>query len=207
MKQDELQQLYAGEEYYWGTEPNEFARLVADRAGGLTGVGELRVVDLGCGEGRDAVFFADRGMRVLAVDAVPNALEKVRRFARARSVAVETVLADVNDLRLAGGFELVYSTGAVQYLRPENRERQFARLREATGPGGMHALLTFVDHPEVPAAPDWGENEFFYEPGELPGYYPGWEVLHARGFTFEDNSGGVPHRHAAEEYILRAGDR
>jgi tellurite methyltransferase len=67
----------------------------------------------------------------------------------------------------------------------------------------VHALLTFVDHPDVPLAPDWSENEFLYAPGELRGYYAGWRILHTRSFIFEDDSGGEPHEHAVEEYVFQ----
>lgn len=103
---------------------------------------------------------------------------------------------------LEDGYDLVYSAGAIQYLRPENRESKFAHLREHTAPGGIHALLTFVDDPEIPPASDWSESEFLYVPGELRKYYVGWECLHSRAFVFDDDSGGEPHRHAVEEYVF-----
>lgn len=47
------------------------------------------------------------------------------------------------------------------------------------------------------------DDKYLYVPGELPRYYAGWEVLHSRTFIFDDESGGVPHQHAAEEYVFR----
>lgn len=108
----------------------------------------------------------------------------------------------MNSLELEGSFDIVYSAGTIQYFRPENRERGFEHLRERTAPGGIHALLAFVDNPNIPPAPDWSEGEFLYAPGELRKYYAGWTCLHYRAFVFDDDSGGIPHEHAVEEYIL-----
>jgi tellurite methyltransferase len=70
-------------EYIWGTDPTEFAREVS----ALLQPG-ARVLDLGCGEGRDSVFFAARGCDVTGVDVSASGLRKAERLARARGVSV-----------------------------------------------------------------------------------------------------------------------
>lgn len=112
MRYEQLQEIYAGTGYYWGTEPNGFA---GRALGFLGGREDLRAVDLGAGEGRDAVFFAERGLDTLAVDISPNGLEKAARLAHEKGVEIETRQGDVNSLELEGGLDLVYSIGTVQY--------------------------------------------------------------------------------------------
>jgi cyclopropane fatty-acyl-phospholipid synthase-like methyltransferase len=200
MRYEQLQEIYSAPDYYWGTEPNGFAGralgFLADREG-------LRAVDLGAGEGRDAVFFAKHGLNTLAIDISPNGLGKAQRLARERGVKLRIQQGDVNSLELEGNFDLVYSIGTVQYIQPDNRTQRFEHFKKATVPGGIHAMLTFVDHPDVAPAPDWGGNEYLYSPGEVREYYEGWECLHSRGFVFDDDSGGEPHQHAVEEYVFR----
>lgn len=199
MRYEQLQEIYAGEDYYWGTEPNGFARRTLDFLEEPEG---LRAVNLGAGEGRDAVLFAERGLRTLAVDTSPNGLAKAERLAWERGVEIETRQGDVNTTFFGETFDLVYFIGAVQYIEPERRAALFEHLKEATSPHGIHALLTFVEHPGVPLAPDWGDNEYLYASGELRGYHAGWECLHACGFVFDDDSGREPHQHAVE-YVFR----
>ena len=200
MDLDELGEAYGREEYYWGTEPNDLARraveYLADPEGAV-------VADVGAGEGRDAVFFAERGATVYAIDPVPEGLEKAERLADDRGVGIRTERGDVNDLELPETVDLFYSIGTIQYLRDENRSEQFDHFREATRFGGVHAVFAFVDHPEVATAPDWGDDEYFYERGELRGYYDDWEILEEETFVFDDDSGGEPHRHAAEVVVAR----
>lgn len=203
MEFDELQSLYAGEEYYWGTEPNELARRVVELAPDRP---EPVAVDVGAGEGRDSVHLAEHGMAVTAIDIAPNGLDKVERLAAERGVEIRTRRGDVNDLELAAPVDVFYSIGTIQYLRPENRAARFEHFKERTTPGGIHALFAFVDHPDVPPAPDWGDNEHFYDPDELSGYYEGWESLYDESFVFDDDSGGEPHQHAAREAIYRKPD-
>ena len=200
MDHAELSDRYGREEYYWGTEPNDLAERAVAR---IADPEDATVADVGAGEGRDAVFFAERGADVYAVDPIPEGLEKAERLADERGVEIETLRGDVNDLELPEPVDCFYSIGTVQYLRPDEREAQFGHFREATRPGGVHAVFAFVDHPDVPTPPDWGDNEHFYEQGELRGYYDGWEVLNEESFVFDDDSDGEPHQHAAEVVVAR----
>ena len=198
MEYDELQERYGREAFYWGTEPNTFAYTTAEHASGSE-----TVIDIGAGEGRDAVFFAERGFDVLAVDIAPNGLEKTKRLADERGVEVRTRVGDINSFELDDPVDVVYSIGTIQYLRPDERTERFGHLQRLTRPGGLHALFAFVSHPEVSLAPDWGDNEHLYEPGELDSYYADWDRLGGETFVFEDDSGGEPHRHAAEQAFYR----
>jgi SAM-dependent methyltransferase len=110
---DDWNARYAGKELLWTAQPN---RLFAAEVGGLA---PGRALDVACGEGRNAVWLAEQGWRVTAVDFSDVALAKAAELATARGVEVDWVLADVLD-REPGqrAFDLV----AVLYLhlpRPE----------------------------------------------------------------------------------------
>ena len=80
---------YAGRELVWTADANRlFAAEVADLPAG-------RALDLACGEGRNAVWLAERGWRVTAVDFAAVGLAKARELAASRDVEVEWVHADV----------------------------------------------------------------------------------------------------------------
>ncbi|WP_232700934.1 methyltransferase domain-containing protein [Halobacterium wangiae] len=201
MEFEEREQVYGREAYYWGTEPNEMAEQTVALAPETSDT--VTAVDVGAGEGRDAVFFAEQGWNVYAMEVSPSGLAKARRLADRRGVTLQTVEADANDATLPEAVDVVYSAGAVQYIRPGNRERQFGRFKEQTTAGGVHAIFAFVDHPEVPTAPDWTENEHAYAQGELAAYYEDWDVIEETAIVFDDESGGETHQHAAEILYAR----
>ncbi|WP_416840529.1 methyltransferase domain-containing protein [Haloferax sp. DFSO52] len=200
MRLEELQRIYEGDEFYWGTDPNQLAVRTADA---VSAASRPSVVDIGAGEGRDAVYFAEQGFDTTAIDIAPNGLDKAERLAADRGVELETRRGDVNELAFDDRWDVVYSIGTLQYVRPANRPGQFDNFQSATRPGGVHAVWAFVDHPDVAPAPDWGDNEHLYNPGELESYYEGWTVLHADDYVFDDDSAGEPHQHACEELILQ----
>lgn len=83
---------YGTEEFFYGTEPNDFLR---EKARHLPPGG--RVLCLGEGEGRNAVFLASSGLAVTAVDGAAVGLAKMERLARSKGVEVQAVVADLND--------------------------------------------------------------------------------------------------------------
>jgi len=88
---EDWNERYAPKELLWTAEPN---RLLAAEVGGLA---PGRALDLACGEGRNAVWLAERGWRVTGVDFSKVALEKAARLAERRGVEVEWITADVLD--------------------------------------------------------------------------------------------------------------
>ncbi|NOY56761.1 MAG: class I SAM-dependent methyltransferase [Actinobacteria bacterium] len=80
---------YAEQELIWSAEPNEF--LVAETERLTPG----RALDIGAGEGRNALWLAERGWQVTAVDFSDVAIAKGREGARRRGVEVEWVVADL----------------------------------------------------------------------------------------------------------------
>ncbi|WP_440989010.1 SAM-dependent methyltransferase [Haloarchaeobius baliensis] len=201
MNHEEREAVYGREEYYWGTEPNDLAIEALEHA--PDDRDDPTLLDLGAGEGRDAVYFAEQGWTVYAVDVSPAGLEKAERLAGERGVTVETLRADGNDLDVPTSLDVFYSVGAVQYIEPSNRPGQFAQFKTQTKTGGVHVVFAFVDHPEVPTPPDWTDNEHFYGQDELTGYYDDWEVVDSRELVFADDSGDEPHEHAAEVVVAR----
>ena len=196
MQHDERERVYGRNEYYWGTEPNELAKRTLD----LISPHEdnLTLVDIGAGEGRDTVFFAENGIAAHAVDVSSNGLAKAQRLADDHGVEIDVTKADANTLELSDPVDVVYSVGTVQYIEPAHRQHQFEHFRRQTVPGGLHVVFAFIDHPDIPTPPDWTENEYFYNPSELKEYYDDWSVLDFDQIIFEDDSGEVPHKHAAE---------
>jgi SAM-dependent methyltransferase len=125
---------YAGRELLWSAEPN---RLFAAEVGGLA---PGRALDVACGEGRNAVWLAERGWRVTAVDFSDVALAKAAQLASSRGVEVDWVLGDVLDyVPEPRSFDLV----ALLYLQLSHDElvRVVRSAAGAVAPGGTLLVL------------------------------------------------------------------
>ncbi len=129
----------AGDDYLFGVAPNTF---LADRAALLTkGQTALSIAD---GEGRNAVWLAQQGLEVTAVEIAAVAVEKAKTLAAGRCVTVAFEVADI----LAPDWPPASFTDAfdwvvgifIQFTNPGERARQFAAIKLATRLGG-HILL------------------------------------------------------------------
>jgi SAM-dependent methyltransferase len=84
---------YAGRDLVWTSAANRFLIQEVD------GLAPTRALDLACGEGRNAIWLAERGWRVTGVDFSKVGLEKARQLEDARGVHVEWIVADLLDYR------------------------------------------------------------------------------------------------------------
>src|SRR5829696_2515877 len=136
------EQHYGERDRVWSGRVN--ARL-AEVAEGLT---PGRVLDLGCGEGGDALWLAERGWHVVAVDISETALQRAAAAADAREMGdrIDFAQHDLSDSFPAGTFDLV-SAQFLHSMIPLDRPRILKQAADAVGPGG---LLLIVDHASPP---------------------------------------------------------
>ena len=193
---------YAGEAYYWGKKPSALCDRVI---GALQRRPDLypTLIDLGCGEGRNAVHFARRGFRVIGVDLSLTGLAKLGQYCQEAGVDVATVHADIAEYDLVDTYDVVFSTGAVHYLPPEARRDRFEHFKAHTPRDGVNAHSALVGKPFLPPAPDANPGVVLFTSGELMSYYWDWEILYCAEEIFACSSGGAPHQHAVNRVIAR----
>jgi SAM-dependent methyltransferase len=145
-------------------------------------------LDLACGAGRHALFLAERGWRVEALDASRVGLSLLEGEARRRGVShlIRTRIADLESptFELEGEYDLVCDFYFLH--RP-----LFAQVRQAVRPGGLFAAALHLRRGDT--------GRFLLEPGELRAAFHGWEILVDR----EGASAQPGHRHAVAELIAR----
>ena len=172
---------YAESDRIWSGRPN--ARLV-EQANGLT---PGTALDVGAGEGADAVWLAGRGWDVTALDVSEVALGRVRAHAVEAGVG-ERVHARHHDLMtgepLPGGFDLV----SAQYLHPpaERFVEIMGLLGGSVRPGGL--LLVVGHHPDDVTSgvrAGHGHPELLFTPNKVVAALPTeeWEIRVAESPT------------------------
>jgi SAM-dependent methyltransferase len=117
-----------------------------------------RALDLGCGEGADAIWLAEHGWTVIAVDVSTTALTRAREAATSRGVAdrIDFVECDLTRELPVGPVDLV----SAQFLHSTvamDRSAVLRRAAAAVAPGGT---LLIVDHA---AAPPWASRLHHHE--------------------------------------------
>jgi SAM-dependent methyltransferase len=149
---------YGSSERIWSGEPNAvLVREVADLAPGTA-------LDVGSGEGGDALWLAHRGWRVTAVDVSRVALDRVAARAQAEGVAerVTTAVVDLFADPVPGTHDLV--TAHFLQLPGADRPRIVRAIAGAVGPGGT---LLLVGHDPEGMPPEAGQHGGHRHPAEV----------------------------------------
>jgi 2-polyprenyl-3-methyl-5-hydroxy-6-metoxy-1,4-benzoquinol methylase len=135
-----------------------------------------RALDLGCGEGVYAVYLAQQGFSVVAVDFVSAALAAARARAEQAGVEVELREGDVVEYEAESAFDVVLDSGCLHHLPRERVDAYRNRLDEWIAPGGDYVLVHFAHRPRafwIPKGPRHmtrGEAVALFAPLELRAY-------------------------------------
>jgi len=172
MEREQWDERYRVDELIWRAEPNRF--LVEEVAGLTPG----RALDLACGEGRNALWLAERGWQVTAVDFSAVGLEKARRLASERRLELVLVEADARKWEPpAASFELVI----IMYLHlpADGRRQVLRRAASALAPG---ATLLVVGHDSTNLTEGIGgpqDPAVLFGPEDIVGDLDGLEIVRA----------------------------
>src|SRR5215213_4712777 len=195
--QGEWDRRYADREQLWSGQPN--GALVAEVARLMPG----RVLDVGCGEGADAVWLARRGWDVTALDVSAVALERAARHARDAGVPVRWVHAGLAEAALPpASFDLV----SAQYpALPRTSGAAAERaLLAAVAPGGVLLLVHHAGMDTQPVQDGGFDPADYVWPSMVTALLDSdWEVqVNEQRPRIAPNDGAGAHH--AEDLVLRA---
>ena len=148
-----------------------------------------KALDLACGAGRNALWLAEHGWSVTAVDAAPTAIEILRGRADERGLKIDAIVANLEqgEFMIAPvRWDLI---AMCYYLQPN----LFEPAKRGLVPGG---ILISIVHIAEPGEEPTGHR---LRPGELQKHFAGWEILH----RFEGQASDAGHRRAVAEIVAR----
>ncbi len=171
-EREKWDERYGVPEYIFGREPSRF---LVENQEHLPERGHA--LDIATGEGKNAVYLAEIGLQVRAVDISSVGLEKTGRLARQREVRLETQLTDLKRVGLPPGpYDVII---CMHYL-----QRDLARPISAnlTCGGILLMELNTVDNIKLHRRPP---REFLLEKNELKTWFPSLEIVKYREGIFE----------------------
>ncbi len=161
-----------------GRPQKAFVELV--RAGEITG----SVLDIGCGTGEHALFFAEEGHEVWGIDASPRAIQKAGEKAAERGLRVNFLVMNALALDTLGRtFDTATDSGLFHTLSDEDRPVFVKNLAAALVPGGKYFMLCFSDLEPAGYGPRRISKRDIEE-----SFGDGWTIDYIRPATFESRT-------------------
>lgn len=105
-------------------------------------------IELGCGEGRNAIFMSKHGVSVTAIDISTSAIENANRIAAQKGVSVDFRCQNILKGGITGLYDFAYDSGMLHHLPPHRRLTYIELIKSVLKPGGYFGLVCFA----------WGEN-------------------------------------------------
>lgn len=151
----------------------------------LNNQSQLTALDVGCGSGRNLLYFASAGHLITGIDVNKTAIEKIAEIAQQENLTqVQTLLHDLNqpiDLKKEH-YNFVFSTVSLQFLKTESVPSLLNELQRATKRQGYH-FLVFPIQSKLYSLP----ASFTYLPAEDELYHlyqdSGWSILEYKEST------------------------
>jgi tellurite methyltransferase len=175
------QRYGTGDEPEWAPTP-----LVIEIAGKLKAG---RALDLACGTGRNALWLAQQGWSVTAVDGSAAAIGILRRRAEAAGVRIDARVADLEK----GEFEIEPSSWDLIAICYYLQRDLLQPAKLGVVPGGVLMAIVHI------AEPGERPSQFRMRPGELAWGFEGWDILH----SYEGKPRDAAHARAVAEIVAR----
>lgn len=193
-------EIYKQEEYDWGFQPSPTCYKVLQM---MPPTKHLKLLDIGCGEGRNSVFFARNGYDVTAFDLAEAGVEKTKKLADRVGVNINVFKANVMEFRLSEKYDILFSVGVFHYIPKELREELFENFKEYTNVDGINMFSVFVRKPFIKPAPERESTAQIWVSGEMFSYYHDWKIDYCIEEIFDCMSSGIPHQHATNRMLAK----
>jgi len=165
---------FGRKEFALGKEPNPFLKKHIHL------LPKGKALDMATGEGRNAVFLAQNGFEVDAVDISEKGLKKAKKIAREKGVKINTFLVDLDNFRIE---KERYDLIANFYFL---RRRLIPRIKKGLKKGGKVIFETYLLEHRKLGTGGPKQTKYFLKPNELLGLFKNFRILFYREGIFKE---------------------
>jgi SAM-dependent methyltransferase len=167
-----------------------------------------KALELGCGPGRNAIYLAEKGFEVDAVDSSYEAIHWGKERSKKNNVTVNFIQRDIFTLDILNhSYDLVYDSGCLHHIAPHRRIQYLELLDRALKPGGLFAVTCFMEGGSLGGSPlsDYDvykhgglQGGIGFNPEKLKSIFQAFKVIEIRRMNAEtDSLFGHPDLYAA----------
>ncbi len=180
------------------------------------------VLDIGCGDGRDAVFLARKGFKVTAIDTRQKAIDAAKELAKNNGVTVNFLLKDVREYVFPKNhYQAIIALNSLFFLRKKDFYAAINNIKKSLASGGIAIISSFTINDSMfdkirAENEKVGKGEFksgdeqhfwyFLEHNELSRFFDDFEILfHKETLTQDIGHPGwpEPHNHAVARIVIK----
>jgi len=185
---------YKGEGGYFGLKPDKEIISI------LKYIKNGYVLDLGVGEGRNALFLAKKGFNVTGIDLSKTGINHFLKSSKAINVKVKAIIKDIIKFRFNKDYDIIISSSTLHFLNEKHVYKIIKNMKAHTNKGGINFIKVFTVKNPAKNFP------YLFKKNELKKIYKDWKILqykeHLTPFEKHGES-GMLHKHAIASIIAR----
>lgn len=198
--------VYKQEGMYYGSAPSPYLEMLVNREQIIKGY----ALDVGCGDGRNALFLARNGFKVIAIDSSKEAIYKLQKLSDERELNVHAILADVVEYDFEPEkYSLIVANTIIDHLDKNRGDDLILKLKRALKQGGIiYASVFTVNDPGSKGLGAYSDTaqyvkRYFFS-GELRDKFSDLSILRYHEEELLDTNHGEPHYHFIARIVARA---
>lgn len=157
-----------------------------------------KILDIGSGEGRHALFLAEKGFDVHAIDISEESIKKLREQAEKRGLEIKAEVADLTRIQLDNFYDMIICSYVNHHLSTNEALFMVDEIKIHTNHGGLNIIAAFTKNSDL-FGEDITTDRYFPETQELGTLYNDWEILEHRE---EESKAKVIHDDGSSMYNL-----
>ncbi len=138
-------------------------------------IAPCNALDMGCSNGRNALYLSQLGFNVSAVDNNPNAIDMLQHIVSEEGIAnIKAQVYDINSAGLGVDYGFIACTVTLMFLDPARVAAVISDMQEHTLPGGYNLIICAMSTEKHPCPVRF---PFTLKAGQLRETYAGWELI------------------------------
>lgn len=161
------------------------------------------VLDIGCGDGRNAIFLAQKGFLVTAFDISVLGVTKLKHQAKKKNVSIDAFVQNMISYNFVHEFNLIITHGCLHFIPKKDSLRLLRKIMDHTVKKGynVHAVFTDTIEPSEDMKP---LCKGLFKEGEIFEFYRDWEIIIQKSYILEDeHPGGIKHKHPINKIVAK----
>lgn len=209
---------YSKADRYWGDQPNLIVPMASSHLRPHS-----RVLVVGCGEGRDALFLARFGFDVVGTDIAESGLKKINALLKGSDLKLRVLNLDAHEPHVQlGSFNAVFMMNVLQFFDPAKTVNILKHFQSLVIDRGLMTVQVFTtEDPQYQSLLAQGKISSgdlvvehptrnyairFFEKRELASYFDGWELIYYNEGLMWDKPHGAQtdfHQHGLAQIVAR----